>query len=248
MARNIHYSVADRSENFISDYEWDQIKALQRWYDLEFIWTAGHLNFRRYLIFPNYDKVGNDLKLIRARMHELERFGYTEAEIVEMLQKENLIFAKKGGYADGMIASGFTRVADNELNAFLVLDFIIKASRIASSASFDVVDEGKFVKPKRITIRNGVVIVDRKLVAVDDYEQVLNTRKVFSVVNPAKYDNHPRFSNVLEEFSIMTKEEVAKAVGNWNWLGYDSELAYDFNGDDIDGFDLNKKIDGVQLK
>lgn len=248
MARNIYYSVLDSPENFISDYEWDQIKALQRWYDLEFIWTGGHLNLRRYLIFPNYDRVGNDLKIIWTKIEELERLGYTETEIVEMLQKENLIFSKKGGYLDGMIASGFTRVADNEFNAFLVLDFIIKASRIAPSASFDVLDEGRFVKPGRITIRNGAVIISRQLVTDKSYEQVLNTRKVFSIVNPSKYNNHPTFSNVIEEFSIMSREDLAKAVSNWNWLGYNSELAYDFNGDDIEGFDLNEKVDEIQLK
>ncbi|MGB9591241.1 MAG: hypothetical protein ACP5US_06935 [Candidatus Kryptoniota bacterium] len=248
MARNIYYSVAERPENFISDDEWEQIKSLQRWYDLEFIWTGGHLNLKKYLIFPNYDKVGDNLKIIRARMQELERFGYTESEIINVLQKEALIFVRKGGYQDGMIASGFTRVADNEFNAFLVLDFIIKASRIASSASFEVVDEGRFVKPQRITIRNGAVIVYRKNVTDEAYKQVFNTRKVFSIVNPGKYDNHPVFSNIIDEFSIMSKEDLAKAVANWNWLGYDSKQAYDFNGDDIEGFDLNMKVDEVQLK
>ena len=58
MARRVFYRVVDDGENFISGEEWEEIHSLERWYNLEFFWTGGKLNFKRYIIFPNYELAG----------------------------------------------------------------------------------------------------------------------------------------------------------------------------------------------
>ncbi len=242
MARRIKYRVPDNRENFISTDEWEAIRSLQRWYNSEFFWTGGTLNFRRFLIFPNYDRVGSDSSIIRRRYDEMGKAGYSEEEIVNELEAKELIIVKRGGYEDGVIASGFTRVADNEFNAFLVLDFLIKVSRIACTATIDVYDEGDFVKPHRIRLAAGGGILKESDVPSDILDELRATRRIFAVVNPDKYDGHPEFSNSVSEFSELMPEERAKVLANWNWLGYESKASFDFNGDDFYGFDLNLKL------
>lgn len=242
MARRILYRVLDNRENFISTDEWDAIRSLQRWYNSEFFWTGGTLNFRRYLIFPNFDRVGSDSSIIRRRFEEMEKLGYSEEEIVGELEARELIIVKRGGYEDGVIASGFTRVADNEFNAFLVLDFLLKVSRIARTASIDVFDEGDFVKPHSVRLAGGGGILKESDVPSRVLDEIRSTRRIFAVVNPDKYDGHPQFSNFVSEFCELMPDERAKVLANWNWLGYESKASFDFNGDDFYGFDLNQKL------
>ncbi len=242
MARRIFYRVFDDGNNFISGEEWDAIISLQNWYNSEFFWTGGKLSFRRYVIFPNYDFLGSDTDRVRREFSELEKAGYSEDEIVNRLEADKLIIVKRGGYEDGMIASGFTRVADNEFNAFLVLDFLLKVSRIASTCILEVFDEGSFVKTHSIRLANGDATVIESDLSVEVLERVKTSRKVFAVVNPYKYDGHPEFTNRVNEFNELEPDERAKVVENWNWLGYESKASFDFNGDDFFGFDLNQKL------
>ena len=242
MARRIFYRVSDDGNNFISGEEWDAIRSLQRWYNSEFFWTGGKLNFRRFVIFPNYELVGGDTGQIHERFTELEKSGYSEEEIVNELEMKGLIIVKRGGYEDGMLASGFTRVADNEFNSFLVLDFLLKISRIAPTAVLEVFDEGDFVKTHEIRLANGDVTVREGIVPTKVLDEVKASRRIFSIVNPDKYDGHPEFSNRVMEFNELLPHERAKVVGDWNWLGYESKANFDFNGDDFFGFDLNQKI------
>ncbi|MCL4539840.1 MAG: hypothetical protein M1469_06650 [Bacteroidetes bacterium] len=242
MARKIFYRIPDNGENFISDEEWESIRSLQNWYNSEFFWTGGKIDLRRFLVFPNYDSIGNDTSEIRKRFSELGKAGYSEVEMVSELEARGLIIVKRGGYEDGMIASGFTRVADNEFNAFLVLDFLLKVSRMAPTARISVFDEGSFVKTHSVSLVNG----DGELRAADLEPQTLDeiraTRRVFAVVNPDKYDGHPEFTNCVIEFNELLPDERAKVVEDWNWLGYESKADFDFNGDDFFGFDLNRKL------
>jgi hypothetical protein len=242
MARKIYYRIRDNGRNFVSDEEWDSIKSLQRWYDSEFFWTGGRLNLRRFVVFPNFDVVGNDVALIRNRFAQLENAGFSEEEIVNELEARRFIIVKRGGYEDGMLASGYTRVADNEFNAFLVLDFLLKVSRIARTSAVEVHDEGNFVKSHSVEIANGDVTVREAGTPPELFEETRCSRRVFSVVNPDKYDGHPEFTNRVNEFNDLLPFERARVVENWNWLGYESKADFDFNGDDFTGFDLNQKI------
>lgn len=178
----------------------------------------------------------------------LEEAGYSEGEIVDRLEADGLIIVKRGGYEDGMIASGFTRVADNEFNAFLVLDFLLKISRIAATAALEVYDEGSFVKTHNIRLESGDGSVIEKLVGAKILDEVKTTHRIFAVVNPDKYDGHLEFTNSVSNFNELQADERAKVVKDWNWLGYESKTDFDFNGDDFFGFDLNQKLCHLYFK
>jgi len=242
MARRIYYRIFDDGKNFISGEEWEEIHSLQRWYNLEFIWTGGKINLRRFVIFPNYELEGAVPPKIREEFSKLERTGLSEEEIVNKLESRGLIIVKRGGYEDGMLGSGITRVADNEFNAFLVLDFLIKVSRIAPTATIEVFDEGSFVKTHSICLSDGDAMVRGNNPSQEALESLKSTRKIFSVVNPDKYDGHPEFSDRVNDFNELSMDERAKVVEDWNWLGNESKSNFDFNGDDFWGFDLNQKI------
>ncbi len=242
MARRIFYRIPEDGYNFISGEEWDSIRSLQHWYNSEFFWTGGKVNLRRFILFPNYDTIGGDTKEIRERYEELDKAGYSEEEIVTDLESRGLVVVKRGGYEDGMVASGFTRVADNEFNAFLVLDFLLKVSKIVRTASILVHDEGSFVKSHFIEISNGDVTVRGAEMQRSLFDELKRSRRVFSVVNPDKYDGHPEFTNRVSEFNELEPFERAKVLEDWNWLGYESNASFDFNGDDFFGFDLNRKL------
>ncbi len=248
MARRIFYRIRDDGRNFISGEEWDSIRSLQHWYNSEFFWTGGKLSLRRFIVFPDYETKGMDMKQVRARFAELERAGYSDEEIVRELESKRMIIVKRGGYEDGMLASGFTRVADNEFNAFLVLDFLLKVSRITRTAVLDVYDEGDFVKTHSVEIANGDVSVGEKLVDRRLYQEAKNSHRIFAIVNPDKYDGHQEFSNRVNEFNELLPFERAKVLEDWNWLGYESRADFDFNGDDFFGFDLNRKVCHLYFK
>ncbi len=248
MARKIFYRIPDDGSNFISDDEWESIRSLQNWYNSEFFWTGGKIDLRRFLVFPNYDSIGHDVAGIRKRFTQLREAGYSEVEMVNELERRGMIIVKRGGYEDNMVASGFTRVADNELNAFLVLDFLLKVSRIAPTAVIDVFDEGSFVKTHSISLSNGDGQIRTAGLPQETVEDVRSTRRAFAVVNPDKYDGHPEFSNFVIEFNELLPDERDKVVENWNWLGYESKADFDFNGDDFFGFDLNRKLRHLYFK
>ncbi len=242
MARRIFYRVTDDGKNFISGEEWEEIHSLERWYNLEFFWTGGKLNFKRFIIFPNYELVGAASNKVREEFSKLERTGLSEEEIVDKLESRGLIIVKRGGYEDGMIGSGFTRVADNEFNAFLVLDFLVKVSRIAPTAVVEVFDEGNFVKTHSIHLKSGGALVLQEHASPELVDEVRARRRVFAIVNPDKYNGHPEFSNRVNDFNELLPDERAKVLEDWNWLGHESKANFDFNGDDFFGFDLNQKL------
>ena len=206
------------------------------------------MNLRRFIIFPNYDVVGKKTGWVRSEFNNLKRAGFSEEEAVNLLESRGLIIVKRGGYEDGMLASGFTRVADNEFNAFLVLDFALKVSRIAPTAAVKVFDEGSFVKTHCVQFTNGDATANVDASDPELMEEVRSSKRIFSVVNPDKYDGHPEFTNFVNEFNDLLPYERAKVVENWNWLGYESKASFDFNGDDFCGFDLNEKLCHLFLK
>src|SRR5271169_2650294 len=123
MARKIYYKIIDDGTTAISDDEWNTISRLQHWYNSEFIWTAGRLALKMFAIFPDTERhTGNIEELRRAiyrRRLQLQDENKSENEIVRTLVSEGLIVAQRGGYFEQCLASGFTRVAGNEFNAFL---------------------------------------------------------------------------------------------------------------------------------
>lgn len=245
MARRIIYKIEDNGINHISDTQWQEILNIQRWYNSEFFWSAGKLAFKRFLAFPNYEVTNKNKyeyrRLILREIRKLTAEGRNEAEILSHLEALGLIFLKKGGYFENSISSGFTRVAQNEFNAFLVCEFLLKSSLVAVDAVIDVIDEGNFIKCKHILLKNGNVIIpyDDKS-KINFYNEIIDKKKVFSIVNPAKYDNLKILSHSIPNYNKLTKKEKQKILHDWNYLGF--ENTYDFLGDDFIGYDLNQKV------
>ncbi|MFI5253641.1 MAG: hypothetical protein ACHQQQ_14565 [Bacteroidota bacterium] len=246
MARKLYYKINQDGRNAIAADEWEEIIKLEHWYNSEFMWTAGKLAFKMYAVFPNFDHpFVNEDELwnhIITRRKELREAKHSEDEIIKTLEYENLIIAKKGGYFDGCLASGFTRVAANEWNAYLVCEFLLHASRILKNAAITVIDEGEFIKPKFVLLRSGRVLlqlVDTSKTSF--YETMIANKHVFSVVDSAKYDKYPTFKTTISDFNELDINERRSIVNDWHWLGFEND--FDLNGDDIQGYDLNKKVE-----
>ncbi|MBI1807277.1 MAG: hypothetical protein HYR76_09540 [Ignavibacteria bacterium] len=251
MARKLYYKIIDDGINKIRDAEWEEILRLQHWYNSEFIWTAGRLAFKMFAVFPNIGQHSNDADAIRQRIIqrriELEQQGLSDNETINRLESEGLIIAQKGGYFDQCLASGFTRVAGNEFNAYLVCDFLLKASLIAKEARIVIYDEGEFIKPKSIKVhRGGIKLSLRDETKTARFTNMILHRRIFSVVDATKYDQFPRFQTTIMDFNEMTFDERLSILKDWNWLGFENN--FDINGDDIQGFDLNKKVTRFELE
>jgi hypothetical protein len=244
MARKLYYKVFDNGANQIDDAEWDDVLRLQHWYNSEFVWTAGKLSFKMFVVFPNPEFEPDEERLLRnviAKRTELKGEGHHENEIIRRMLEEGLIIARRGGYFDDCIASGFTRVAGNEWNALLVVEFLLKASFHVHRCTIDVFDDGRFIKPRHIRLRGGEVVLLREHKGQTSYyERLLEHRRVFSVVDPGKYDNHPSFQNTVPGFTAMDRDERKSIAKDFQWLGFDDN--FDINGDDVQGVDLNKKV------
>jgi hypothetical protein len=250
VSRRIIYRIYEAGGNTISESEWGEIDRLQHWYNSEFSWSTGRLAIKRFVLFPNAEDFQNiDMpiwEVIGQRHASLRAEGLAEPEIVSQMERDRLVIVKWGGYYDNCLASGFTRVADNEWNAYLVCDFLLKASTLCPNASINAVDEGRFIKTGMIDFRNGVAEVPAGSLAPGmDSENLCASKKVFSVVDSDKYNRHPTFRNMIPEFNKLKTSERNKLVKNWNWLGYDGN--YEVDGDDISGVDLNQKVRSFKL-
>lgn len=250
MGRRIIYRIEDREGNRYSDDEWDEVERLQHWYNSEFWWSTGRLAFKRYVMFPNaedFEGLTTPLwDLIAQRHQALRGQGMSEREIVSQMEKDRLLVVKWGGYYDNCLASGFTRVADNEWNAYLVCDFLLKASTLCPHAAINVLDEGRFIKTGRIVFRDAVGLIPKEISGDAGVLDLIRAGRVFSLVDSEKYNRHPGFRNIIPEFNKLKASERKKLVRNWNWLGYEGN--FDMNGDDKKGFDLNAKVRSIQAE
>ena len=245
MGRRIIYRVEDRPENRFTEEAWLEVERLQHWYNSEFQWSTGRINFKRFVLFPNAEDLGGPSssiwEIISRRHEELKDQGLHARDIIAQMERENLVVVKWGGYYDGSLASGFTRVADNEWNAFLVCDFLLKASTLLPGCLISVQDEGQFIKTGSIKLRDGsIVLKPQECQRGVDIRAVCDSRHVFSIVDADKYARHPSFRNMIPEYGSLREKEKRQIVRNWNWLGYEGR--YDVNGDDKRGYNLNDKV------
>lgn len=245
MGRRIIYRIDDKNGNRFSETEWLELERLQHWYNSEFSWSTGRLAFKRFIVFPNtVEFSGMELpapEIISRRREALRKKGMPEAEIIAQMEEDGLLTVKWGGYSDNCLASGFTRVANNEWNAYLVCDFLLKASTIFEHCAIRVTDEGKFIKSGEVTItKASVTIGAHSRAETPDIDRMCLARSVFSVVDSEKYLRHRSFRNMIPEFNKLNKAEQKHLVQQWNWLGYEGN--FDDDGDDRKGFDLNKKV------
>ncbi len=253
MARRIKYWIEDDKKNFLTDDEWEEIMKLQRWYNSEFVWTAGKINFKRFAVFPNWENIELMIwagekepvkNIISKKFNLLLSSGMSEVEALEELEKDGLILIKRGGYIDNSIASGITRIGGNEFNAYLLCEFLLKASVIASGAEITVYDEGEFIKSGFVKMKAGEVYVYKtERVSEEKWGEMRRYKKAFSIVDPSKYANYPSLKNVIPNYNFLNKKDKLIILHDWNWLGYGNP--YDFEGDDFTGFDLNKKARAI---
>ncbi len=250
MARKIYYEIREDNGNVLEHEQWEEIARLQSWYNGEFLWTAGKLAFRRYIVFPNtHDTAFTDaelLNIIHENISAWRKEGRSEEEIVDGLLQKDLIIVKRGGYQDGCIASGFTRVAGNEYNAYLVCEFLLHASRIAPGVHIGINDEGEFIKSKKAIFNDGSVFLrpDNEQ-ALPSFESLIREQRVFSIVNDQKYNNFPPYRTIVPDFYKMDAEERRAVLQDWSWFGYHSP--YDQDGDDLTGLNLNTKVRNFSL-
>jgi len=245
MARRILYRIPASDGALVSEPEWDEVQRLQRWYNSEFVWSSGRLVFRRYVLFINAEEFSDlewsPTEIVEKRKAFLRDQGFGELAIVAQLEKDGLVSVRWGGYQDRSYASGFTRVADNEWNAYLVCDFLLKVSLAIPKVAIVATDEGQFIKTETVFFRNGAVEVPiPKSGAPRSALAAIEANRVFAMVDPTRYAEHKAPRNVIPQFTERENEERKKLVKNWNWLGFgnrDSELAQP-----EDGLDLNKKI------
>jgi hypothetical protein len=245
LARKIYYWIKDIPGNIVSDGEWEEVLKLQHWYNSEFFWTAGKLGFKMFSTFPNWeyclDNTASVVDVIRQRKIILKQSGLKENQIIKVLESEGLLIVKKGGFQDECIASGFTRVASNEYNAYLVCEFLLKTSKIIPYARIDVKDEGKFIKTHSGSFQDeNIFMHQQEGTSNAQLKELVEGRKIFSLVNPVKYDDYTKFSNQIENYSKLKKTERLKILHDWNWLGF--EDSYDYNGDDLEGLNLNLRV------
>lgn len=251
MPRALRYYVDDNGENVVTNEEWTEIAALQHWYNSEFIWSCDRIDLKRYILFPNYEHIP-DMPYRTARYHFRKRLLAKKIEIgnwveaVEAMVAEGLFSVRWGGVRDNSIASGISHVADNEFNAYLLCEFLLKCSTISTGATFTVVDEGRFVLPGRAMFRDGTIVVAKEDLDSNGYDTtLLDPPQIFAVVDHAKYDEHPRFSQSLEDFAELDDEELAKAVGIDNGLGFGEN--YDTPWGDNDGLNLQMRARKVEM-
>src|SRR5437867_3476719 len=148
MARKLYYRIPDDGTPGLSEREWSEIVRLQHWYNSEFVWRSGRLALKRFAVFMNLEGSGLDPEALKERVggrtEECSAKGMSEYETLCSLEQDGLVFLRKGGYLENSLASGWTRVAGNEFNAYLVCDFLLKASLIAPNTMIEVFDEGEF--------------------------------------------------------------------------------------------------------
>ena len=250
MARKLYYHIIDDSANQLGDDSWRDILSLQHWYNSEFSWTAGKLSLRRYIIFPNGDHptMRNDEIVLKIRLMntELKERGYPEDKIIDCLLDQQLIILKKGGYRDGSLASGFTRVAANEYNAYLTCEFLLHVSRIINNLRIVVEDEGEFVKLKHVIFQNGSAYLEASPDWPESFlHRLIETRRLFSIVDVEKYENFPEYKTSFPGFTSLKDTERNKILRDRSWLGFHD--CYDANGDDFKGVDLNRKVKSFSL-
>ena len=241
MPRALRYYIEDSPDNTIANAAWPEIVRLQHWYNSEFIWSCDKIGLKRYMLFPNYDRIP-DMPYHTAKYHFRKRLLQKKIELqdeigaVRAMEEEGLFTVRWGGVRDDSIASGITHVADNEFNAYLLCEFLLKCSTIATEATFVVEDEGRFILTRRASFRNGEILIRREDIYPQEEAISLDVPQVFSVVNPSKYDDHPRFAQNVEDFDDMDEETITETVHKYGVLGFAQN--YETAWGDAEGLNL----------
>jgi hypothetical protein len=205
---------------------------------------------KRYILFPNYETIP-EMPYRTARYHFRKRLLAKKIELgdeiaaVRAMVEEGLFSVRWGGVRDNSIASGVTHVADNEFNAYLLCEFLLKCSTIAPDATFHIEDEGRFILPGRAMFRGGEVLVSKDDLYPEGKEVPLDPPQIFSVVNPSRYDEHPTFTQSIEDFGDLNEEEISEDVHRFGVLGFAQN--YETAWGDTEGLNLQQRARKVVI-
>ena len=250
MPRALRYYIPDDSGNSISNQEWTGIARLQHWYNSEFIWSCDKIGLKRYILFPNYDSIP-DMPYHTAKYHFRRRLLAKKIELqdevaaVQAMEAEGLFHVRWGGVRDNSIASGITHVANNEFNAYLLCEFLLKCSTIARGATFHVEDEGRFILSRHAMFFDGEIHIRREHLYPNGGDVPLDIPQIFSVVKPEKYDEHPRFTQSVDDFNDLDDEEILASVRGSGALGFAQN--YETAWGDAEGLNLQQRARKVVL-
>jgi hypothetical protein len=247
--RALRYHIADTPDNQVANDEWAQIARLQHWYNSEFIWSCDRIGLKRYILFPNYESLP-DMPYHTAKYHVRKRLLAKKIELqdeiaaVQAMVAEGLFHVRWGGVRDESIASGITHVADNEYNAYLVCEFLLKCSTIARGATLHVEDEGRFILSRHAAFRDGEIFLNKSDLYPDG-NVPLDVPQAFSVVNASKYDEHPFFSQSLDDFGDLDDDAIAESVSKYGVLGFAAN--YETAWGDTEGLNLQQRARKIVL-
>lgn len=157
MGRTLHYTVIN-SEKITKEEKLSMLKISDFFNSGDFkdVWTCEnfYLNPKQY--YPNWNN-GSDWNKIEQRYAKLESEGLNSLEIIEKLIEEGL--AKANDINPERIW-GFTKVAGNEYNAFLVYMALITISKV-TKAKIRLRDEGEFLYGP-VLIKSGKVKINKE--------------------------------------------------------------------------------------
>ena len=247
MPRALRYYVPETGQDLLPNSVWKEISRLQHWYNSEFIWSCDRIGLKRYILFPNYDHIP-EMPYHVARYHFRKRLLAKKIELQDELaaaramEEEGLFTVRWGGVRDSSVASGITHVADNEFNAYLLCEFLLKCSTLAPEAEFRIEDEGRFILTRNAAFRNGEVIVapGDAWPTLGDRPIPLDPPQVFAVVNPSKYDQHPGFTQTVDDFDDLDEETQIAEVRGFGHLGFTNN--YETAWGDNDGLNLQQRV------
>jgi hypothetical protein len=145
MGRTIHYWIEKDGLNAITDEQWRKIEELQDEYNDSHDWTCEKIAFERLNVFPIWGPwraKGLNFNEVWVQIYE----AMDMPKGIEELKEQGLVEVRIGGYmGEKCLASGFTKVRENEENAALVIKFLIEASFLASGVKIKVSDEGDYL-------------------------------------------------------------------------------------------------------
>lgn len=250
MPRALRYYIDETADNTVESTVWREIAQLQHWYNSEFLWSCDRVGLKRYILFPNYDTIP-DMPYHTAKYHFRKRLLAKKIELqdevaaVRAMEAEGLFTVRWGGVRDNSIASGITHVADNEFNAYLLCEFLLKCSTLATGATFVVEDEGRFILCGRVMFRAGEILVRRDDLYPDSADVSLDIPQLFSVVNPTRFDDHPSFSQNLEDVDDLDEAARIDSTGRFGALGFASN--YETAWGDGEGLNLQQRATKVSV-
>jgi hypothetical protein len=93
--------------------------------------------------------------------------------------------------------------------------------------------------------RDAVIVVHRDDLFRKGEPIPLEMPQIFSVVDPSRYDDHPRFEQQVRDFDELGDEEIVQDVQRFGTLGFGAN--YQTAWGDTEGLNLQQRARGVEL-